>query len=55
MGAELFKSLGSCNLKPAEGWAGGSSKKQMWLHQSHTVPDSHPLEACKDGSTRSPR
>lgn len=52
MGAEHFKrALGSCNLKPAEGWAGGSSKKQMWLHQTHTVPDSHRLGAC-DGSGR---
>lgn len=52
MGAEHFKrALGSCNLKPAEGWAGGSSKKQMWLQQTRTVPDSHPPGAC-DGSGR---
>lgn len=45
MGAEHFKrALGSCNLKPAEGWAGGSSKKQMWLHQTRTVLDSHRWE-----------
>ncbi|PKU34307.1 pigment epithelium-derived factor [Limosa lapponica baueri] len=47
MGAEHFKrALGSCNLKPAEGWAGGSSKKQMWPQQTHTVPDPQPLGAC---------
>lgn len=48
MGAEHFKrALGSCNLKPAEGWAGGSSKKQMWPQQTHTVPDPQPLGACE--------
>lgn len=52
MGAEHFKRApGSCNLKPAEGWAGGSSKKQMWLLQTRTVADSQPPAAC-DGSGR---
>lgn len=53
MGAEHFKrALGSCNLKPAEGWAGGSSKKQMWPHQTHSVPD--PLAACDGGGREEP-
>ncbi|KAL2297328.1 hypothetical protein Nmel_016629 [Mimus melanotis] len=56
MGAEHFKrALGSCNLKPAEGWAGGSSKKQMWLYQTRTVLASHPLGARTAAAERSPR
>lgn len=56
MGAEHFKrALGSCNLKPAEGWAGGSSKKQMWLHQTRTVLDSHPLGAPDSSGREEPQ
>lgn len=55
MGAEHFKRvLGSCNLKPVEGWAGGSSKKQMWLHQTHSVPNSHPPGAWDSSSQEEP-
>jgi len=56
MGAEHFKSaLGSCNLKPAEGWAGEAAKSRCGCAEPALSPAHTHWDPAAVAAERSPR